>query len=488
MNLSVSERRRYYAEPAVRQRIANFLGGNVPTRGTAVYIAPGTERESLHRQMKPLEECLSWLDHGAELNRSLWDRESLLAHLDVEYVNFDHPAHPFVAQEQVFEMQRPVVAALESVLRAFGLTALHLLTGRGHHFVWRIDRKSRAFERLSTLGRMSASLQRLYASTRGPAGEGIDPEVAAAFAGLGLVIEFAAHRIKAEAAERCQLALELGAIEAGGAERGREVIALDITEYGDPLCSRVMRVPFSVYLKPLQQQAELGREMVERLPPMFIIPLDGIDVSEGIQIRQDVRKVERLAAKCSTAIPDASKPMNSLIKAYLKSPLARFHQWFYSQEHDADVFWPETYDLTPMDMVPPSARHIFQYPNDFLLRPACVRLVVRVMLALGWHPRHIAGLIRSKYERDHGWGDQWIGYDPATRADFYARTFTGEFVAGIDDLVDFNGASAREEGLSLVDGCAEDFEDLRRSLLNRRKYGRLACRPFNGLFLPEEHL
>jgi hypothetical protein len=60
--------------------------------------------------MRPLEECLSWLDHGAELNRSLWDRESLLAHLDVEYVNFDHPAHPFVAQEQVFEMQRPVVA------------------------------------------------------------------------------------------------------------------------------------------------------------------------------------------------------------------------------------------------------------------------------------------------------------------------------------------------------------------------------------------
>ena len=25
------------------------------------------------------------------------------------------------------------------------------------------------------------------------------------------------------------------------------------------------------------------------------------------------------------------------------------------------------------------------------------------MLALGWHPRHIAGLIRSKYARDFGW-------------------------------------------------------------------------------------
>ena len=36
------------------------------------------------------------------------------------------------------------------------------------------------------------------------------------------------------------------------------MIAVDITEYADPLCSRVMRVPFSVYLKPWQQRAELA--------------------------------------------------------------------------------------------------------------------------------------------------------------------------------------------------------------------------------------
>ena len=61
-------------------------------------------------------------------------------------------------------------------------------------------------------------------------------------------------------------------------------------------------------------------------------------------------------------------------------------------------------------------------------------------------------------------------------------------MAGIDNLVDFNGISARQEGLSYVKGATEDFESLRNSLLNRRKYERLACRPFNGLFLPEKHL
>ena len=180
--------------------------------------------------------------------------------------------------------------------------------------------------------------------------------------------------------------------------------------------------------------------------------------------------------------------MNLLAKAYLRSPLARFHNWFYSEEHDADALWPETYDLTPMDVLPPNVCYILKHPNDLLLRPGCVRLVVRAMLSLGWHPRHIAGLIRSKYERDYGWKDQWVGYDPATRADFYARAFTGEFVIGVDNLVDFNGKSAREEGLCFIEGCTDDLEPFRNSLLYRRKYERLACRPLNGLFLPNEHL
>ena len=51
------------------------------------------------------------------------------------------------------------------------------------------------------------------------------------------------------------------------------------------------------------------------------------------------------------------------------------------------------------------------------------------MLALGWHPRHIAGLICSKYDRDFGW-TQFVNVDPATRADFYTRVFAGLFAAG----------------------------------------------------------
>ena len=148
----------------------------------------------------------------------------------------------------------------------------------------------------------------------------------------------------------------------------------------------------------------------------------------------------------------------------------------------------ETYDRTPLEQVPFCVRQVLEHPNDLLLRPANIKRVGRVMLALGWHPRHIAGLICSKFERDYGWGDRWLGYDPSSRADFYTRLFAGLFVTGRDDLVDFNCQSAKEAKLCFSTDCPFNLEVYRQSLLDRRKYERLACRPFNRLFLPKEHL
>ena len=109
-------------------------------------------------------------------------------------------------------------------------------------------------------------------------------------------------------------------------------------------------------------------------------------------------------------------------------------------------------------------------------------------LSLGWHPRHIAGLIQSKFERDYGWGEIWAGYDPATRAEFYTRVFAGLVLARYDDLVDFNCYSAREQCTCYVADCPNNLLRFRQSLLDRRKYERLARRPLHGLFLPTEHL
>lgn len=488
MSFTTAERLAYGENPSVRARIREFFGQDAHGQPQAVYLAVGTETGSRHREPLPVEELASWLDRGVELNRSLWDRDALLCHLDLEYVNFDDPSYPFLNAERVFALQSPVIAAAETVLASFGIHPLKLVTGRGFHLVWSIAQNSKAFAQLAAFGHVSASLKHLYATELAPAGERVAPELGAAFAGLGCVLEFVAQQVKSRAAPHCEVPVELGAIETGGGPHGREMISVDITEYADPLSSRMMRAPFSVYLKPVQQRAAIGEEIAGRLPPIVVIPQSQFSIGEALHVRSDPFAAARLAETASVEIPDASRPMKRLISAYQHSPLARFHADFYTVEHDAPALWPETYDCTPLDILPPCTRFILEHPNDLLVRPGCAQRVVRVMLSLGWHPRHIAGLIRSKYERDHGWGDQWRGFDPGTRADFYARLFAGLLVAGVDDLVDFNCQSAREEGNCFVAQCDENLQRYRDSLLERRTHARLACRPFNRLFLSGEHL
>jgi len=139
-----------------------------------------------------------------------------------------------------------------------------------------------------------------------------------------------------------------------------------------------------------------------------------------------------------------------------------------------------------LEILPACARVILEQPNDLLLRPASIRRLVRVLLALGWHPRHVAGLITSKYARPFGW-TQFEGCDPATRADFYARVFAGLFATGRDDLVDFNCVSAQEQKTCPLSNCGFNLQQFQQSALDRRAHDRLAHRPFNRLFLPSEH-
>lgn len=462
--------RAYYRDPDVRQRMLEFLGGDGVDSVTSRFIAGGNATTANgHLHVRRVDEFLSGLDQGFELCRSLWDRESLIADLDLEYVNFDHPAEAWLEPERVFDLQAPVERITRELLLGFGIAPLHFQSGRGHHFTWQIRQDSDACRQLAALARGPASLWRINAQPHPPAGECIAPSLGAAFAGLGLVLEFLAHRIKETAAPLSAIPVELTAVEVGPRSHGREMISIDLSEYGDPLHARAVRVPFSAYLKPWQQRTQLGESVVSNLPPLFVIPLHGFDAREGSRIMRSPELVIELARSAATSIPEQSAGMERLVAAYRRSELAAFHDYFYAEEHDPPERWPETYDCTPMDSLPACVRLVLEAPNDLLLRPAGMRLVTRAMLAHGWHPRHIAGLIRSKFERDYGWGDQWQQYDPASRADFYVRTFAGLFATGRDDLVDFNCVSAREAGFCCNGPCSSNLAELRQAALDRRR-------------------
>jgi len=243
------------------------------------------------------------------------------------------------------------------------------------------------------------------------------------------------------------------------------------------LDSRSTRVPYSRYLKPQQHKASLGKQFINNLSPIFEIPQHEMSVTEALKLMRDPEAVAELAERAAAFVPDGSATQ---MPYTMKS--------IFPSEPDPPESWPQTYDRIDLEQLLPCARFILEHPNDLLLRPSGMRRIFAVSLSLGWHPRHIAGLIQSKFERDYGWGEIWEGYDPATRAEFYTRVFAGLMLARYDDLVDFNCHSAREQCTCYVADCPNNLLPFRQSLLDRRKHERLASRPLHGLFSPTEHL
>lgn len=487
MAINPSEARKdYYRDPRVCARIREFIGFRHGRQVSCEFLAATNEDAPPPFKSYPARALNSLLEGGFEICRSLWDRDGLIADFDIEYVNFDDGAEAFVHPERIFLLQQPVEDTIKSLLRDYGIDALQVLSGRGHHFIWKIEANSPEFKELAELGRAPPTFWADETRQHGPSNRPVPTGFAHAFAGLGLVMEFFAHRVKQIAAPRTKIPVELTAVEVGPCEHGREMISIDISEYADPLYSRTIRVPFSVYRKPWQQRWAIDAETLQTLKPFFVIPLQGIEWQEGIYITRHRGLTGKLAAHSSVKIPNATHGTGRLLADYEKSKLARFHRLFYSQEQHPVEVWPETYDRVPLEIFPACARAAFEQPNDLLLRPAFIRRVVRVLLALGWHPRHIAGLIYSKYQRDFGW-TQFTDVDPATRADFYARLFSGLFATGIDDLTDFNCVSAQEQRTCTDSNCGFNLATFRESALKRRAHDKLAHRPFNRLFLSSEH-
>lgn len=475
----------YFVDPCVLRRVVDFLGGDAIENATARFItADGTD--ACRREARPVETLPDALNHGLEINRSLWDRKSLIADLDIEYVNFDFPLEPYLDPDRIFELQAPVAQATTRFLNRYGIDFIHTLTGRGHHFTWQISLESSAFRQLEDIGFEITHSTDAHMDPSPLGGARVAPRTRDAFLGLGLVMEFVAGEIRRESAPSCLIPVELTAVEAGPSDHGREIVSIDISEYGDPLSSRTIRVPFSPYLKPWQYRPR--EDPAWGLPPIFVIPVDDFPLVDAIRTTRDPTRARELAASSRTTIPGATGGMARLIRDYLLSPLRRFHSWFYSHRQQPPAGWPDSKDSLSMDALPSCARLTLMQPNDALLKPSGMRLVTRVFLALGWHPRHISGLVRSKFEQDHGWGAQWRGYDPAMRADFYTRIFSGPFATHTDDIVDFNCQSSKEEGLCPLANCPWNLARFRESALARRRYDNLAHRPLNRLFLPTKHL
>jgi hypothetical protein len=115
--------RDYYRNPAVRSRILEFLGGETSAEATCEFITADGIGHPVRAPRNPCE-LFDRLEEGGDICRSLWDRKSLIAHLDVEYVNFDFPAEPYLDPARTFLMQEPTAKAILRILNYHGIEPL----------------------------------------------------------------------------------------------------------------------------------------------------------------------------------------------------------------------------------------------------------------------------------------------------------------------------------------------------------------------------
>lgn len=218
--------RDYYRHRTIRNRMREFLGGSKQRDATAVYIT-ATDGQSDYVKPAPPSSLSNYLAVGPEVDRSFWDSRSLLVDLDIEYTNFDCPTAAWTNAARAFRVQGPVI---DATLRR--LKPLVLLSGRGFHLVWSVDRESSVFHRLSQLGHVNASLAARYAQMHSPTGAMITADLGHAYAGLGMLMEFLGHSVLTETAETSPVPVEITAIEIGPATSGREIVSFDLRAAG----------------------------------------------------------------------------------------------------------------------------------------------------------------------------------------------------------------------------------------------------------------
>jgi hypothetical protein len=469
-------------DPVVRARLVEFLGGPPLAGASSRFIC--AEPPAVGDAFRPLPpaELDTLRRAGGELYRSLWDRDGLIADLDFDYLHFDRPQTVYDDPGRAFAALRPVVAATRALLAESGIHPLHLVSGRGHHLIWRIPRRTATAVRLAALGHVGPELAAEYRRPQPPRGEPVPLDLAAAHAGLGRLLEHVGHEILARAAAACPVSLQLAAVEVGPGPGGREVAVLDLSAYGDPLHRRTLRVPFSPYLRPLRRPP--GEPPADR-PPLVVLPLRGSETAT-LAAARDRRAVAAEARRSRALIPDGAAGTGRLLDAYQRSPLAAFHDAFYRTPLQPVGHWDAIFRRLLDGDLPPCVRLPLERPNDLLLRPAALQHVTRALLARGWRPRDVAGLIHARYASDLGWRAGVHFHEPRVRAEHYVRLFAGLVAAGRDELVDFNCVSTQEKGYCPAGGCRQDLGRLRDELLGRRDHARLAGRPFDGLLPPHQ--
>ena len=461
---------RYGDDPEVHARVREYCGATRTDPPSAAYVAtlrgsddPFLTWGSVSRH--PTSEIVSLLHAGGELSRSLWDTRHLVFLIDVDHQNPDDPGQPFVHPADVFVRLEPTYRAVRHVLSTDGIAALPVMTGRGYHFVGTVGLDHPIVDRLAGL---RAKVPDWHATHERRCVPGIDARLterhARAVDGLGLLIEYVAHRVARRAASSSAIPITMNGTPVGNGAYGRECVSLDFSHVGDPLDIRHFRVAFGPYQWHRARPDIFGAD-AGQTPDLIALPRGRRNLLAMLLGARTPGFAQRLAGRSHARIPDIALGVGRLLDRYASSRLGRFHRAFDDPSG--------TTALPALDRasMPPCVSPALDLPNDLLLKPEHIQHLTRWLVSRGWRARQVAELVCAMYQEDHAWGARWAEGGARTRAEFDVRVFGGMIATGLDTMIDFNCVSAQEKHICPGVGCPHDLRvDRERGLL--AKVGR----------------
>lgn len=444
----------YYQNGDVRRRILEYCGtpDGSPDDITAVYLVgfgPAMAYRGQPFESAPPGVGFDWfLGEGLDFFRSNWDEEHLLAVFDFEYVNHDQADLVYREPDYAFGLLEPIIEEARDWFADYGLEPMVVMTGQGYHFTFQVKKGTDAYEGLADIGEVLPSLAGKY-DMQEPS---LSPREGEAFNGLGRLLELMAGDFIERVGDNCPVPLTIGDPVPGPSDRGREQVNLDLSMFADPIFMRDVRAPFSSHQKHRVYRHKMADWVVEEIPPQYAIPKTDMDLDELLAMRRDPEAVEEYAGTVTTEIPAQESAVEAMLDDYHDSDVADAHRRFDEGYQDPHDVWSESYDQLKPEDLPPCIAENIRVPNPRLLEPTHIQSLTRWLCERGWHPKDVAGLIRSKFERDYGWSEDWSHYDAATRANVWVRFYYTMMETGRDHLTDMNCVSFQERDI-----CVEPF-------------------------------
>lgn len=459
----------YYRDENVRKRISEYCGGieDDTSSFTAEYIVGYGEAikwQGIEKgYVSSPNEGFNWiLEKGLDIFRSVWDRKCTLSVLDIEYVNMDFGGDIYLNQKINFHKMETLYHLILDIYKSYGMKPLTIMTGQGYHFVVKVKRNSETDSLLQEIGKINPSVEGKYSTSTTHRHRRVSPLHGKAFDGMGRVMEILTHKIISEGAKVVEIPITTTDTAVGKSKNNmREAISLDLSMYGDPIYMRDIRCPFSTHQKHKMMRWKVGDYIADNVPIQISLPRFDKSTDELFDMRRNFKISADYAGTVNCKIPDATESFKNLIKEYKESELYKFHKYFDSVQQDNWQDWAKGYDKYDANQLPPCIGNALKNPNPHLLKPTNIEALTRVLLSNGWHPQHIAGLIRSKYERNYNWSEDWTRYDATTRALFYVRLFAGKIAVGVDELLDFNCVSHSEKGYCWRPWCGHNLGNIK---------------------------